>query len=86
MVIKKTMQDIQERPYNKETSNDYVKSLINFLKVENKTKNTVIQILSENQSYFPKPNKDILQRNSYSSRKISSKKDMKGTLVSRTLL
>ena len=36
------MQDIQEHPYNKETSNDYVKSLINFLKVENKTKNTVI--------------------------------------------
>ena len=61
-------------------------TLINFLKVENKTKNTVIQILSENQSYFSKPNKDVLQRNSYSSRKISSKKDMKGTLASRTLL
>ena len=27
---------------------------INFLKEENKTKNTVIQILSENQSYFLK--------------------------------
>ena len=78
------MQDVQERPYNKETSNDYVKSLINFLKVENKTKNTVIQILS-NQSYFSKPNKDVIQRNSHSSRKISSKKDMKGTLASSTL-
>ena len=55
-VIKKTIQDIQERRNNKET-NGYVKSLtdqINFLKAENKTKNTIIQILSENQSYFSK--------------------------------
>ena len=38
-------------------NNDYVTSLIdqiNFLKEENKTKNTIIQILSENQSYFSK--------------------------------
>ena len=55
-VIKKTIQDIQERRNNKETYG-YVKSLtdqINFLKAENKTKNTIIQILSENQSYFSK--------------------------------
>ena len=56
-VIKKTLQDIQELPNNKETNNGYVTSLtdqINFLKEENKTKNTIIQILSENQSYFSK--------------------------------
>ena len=56
-VIKKTMQDIQEPFNNKETNNGYVTSLtdqINFLKEENKTKNTIIQILSENQSYFSK--------------------------------
>ena len=56
-VIKKTIQDIQERPNNKETNNDYVTSLtaqINFLKEENETKNTIIRILSENQSYFSK--------------------------------
>ena len=56
-VIKKTMQDIQEPPNNKETNNGYVTSLadqINFLKEENKAKNTIIQILSENQSYFSK--------------------------------
>ena len=54
-VIKKTIQDIQERPNNKETSNGYVTSLadqINFLKEENKTKTTILQILSENQTYF----------------------------------
>ena len=53
----KTLQDIQELPNNKETSNGYITSLtdqINFLKEENKTKNTIIQILSENQSYFSK--------------------------------
>ena len=53
-VIKKTLQDIQELPNNKETNNGYITSLtdqINFLKEENKTKNTIIQILSENQSY-----------------------------------
>ena len=46
-VIKKTIQDIQELPNNKETNNGYVTSLtdqINFLKEENKTKNTIIQI------------------------------------------
>ena len=56
-VIKKTLQDMQELPNNKETNNGYVTSLtdqINFLKEENKTKNTIIQILSENQSYFSK--------------------------------
>ena len=55
--IKKTLQDIQELPNNKETNNGYVTSLtdqINFLKEENKTKNAIIQILSENQSYFSK--------------------------------
>ena len=44
-VIKKTIQDIQELPNNKETNNGYVTSLtdqINFLKEENKTKNTII--------------------------------------------
>ena len=44
-VIKKTMQDIQELPNNKEPNNGYVKSLtdqIKFLKEENKTKNTMI--------------------------------------------
>ena len=48
---------MQECPTNKETNNDYVTSLtdqINFLREENKTKNTIIQILSENQSYFSK--------------------------------
>ena len=56
-VIKKTLQDIQELPNNKETNNGYLKSLtdqINFLKEENKTKNTIVQILSENQSYLSK--------------------------------
>ena len=56
-VIKKTMQDIQEPSNNKETNNGYVTSLtdqINFLKEENKATNTIIQILSENQSYFSK--------------------------------
>ena len=50
-VIKKTLQDIQELPNNKETNNGYVTSLtdqINFLKEDKKTKNTIIQILSEN--------------------------------------
>ena len=48
---------MQELPNNKETNNGYLTSLtdqINFLKEENKTKNTVIQILSENQNYFSK--------------------------------
>ena len=56
-VINKTLKDIQELPNNKETNNSYVTSLtdqINFLKEENKTKNTIIQISSENQSYFSK--------------------------------
>ena len=56
-VIKKTLQDIQELPNNKETSNGYIKSLtdqINFLKEENKTKNTIIQSLSENQGCLSK--------------------------------
>ena len=56
-VINKTLKDIQELPNNKETNNSYVTSLtdqINFLKEENKTKNTLIQISSENQSYFSK--------------------------------
>ena len=42
------MQDIPERRNNKETNTDYIKSLIDqigFLKKENKTKNTIIQIL-----------------------------------------
>ena len=44
-VIKKTIQDIQELPNNKETNNAHVTSLtdqINFLNEENKTKNTII--------------------------------------------
>ena len=48
---------MQELPNKKETNNGYASSLtdpINFLKEENKTKNTVIQILSENRSYFSK--------------------------------
>ena len=56
-VIKKTLQVIQELPNNKETNTGYITSLtdqINFLKEENKTKNTIIQMLSENQSYFSK--------------------------------
>ena len=56
-MIKKTLQDIQELPNNNETNNGYVTLLIdeiNFLKEENKTKNTIIQILSGNQSYFSK--------------------------------
>ena len=51
------MQDIQERPNNKESNNGYVTSLTdqtNFLKEKDKTKITIIQILSENQSYFLK--------------------------------
>ena len=55
--MKKTIQEIRELPNNKETKNGYVTSLtdqINFLKEESKTKNTIIQILSENQSYFSK--------------------------------
>ena len=53
-LTKKTLQDIQELSNSKETNNGYVTSVtdqINFLKEENKTKNTIIQILSENQSY-----------------------------------
>ena len=56
-IIKRTIQGIQERPNKKETNNVYVTSLteqINFIKEENKTKNTIIQILSENQNYFSK--------------------------------
>ena len=54
------MQDLQELPNNKETNNRYVTSLndkIKFLKKENKTKNIIIQILSENQSCFSKQSK-----------------------------
>ena len=57
LVTKKTMQDIQDRPNNKETNTDYVTLLIdqiNFLKEENNTKNTIMKILSDNQSYFLK--------------------------------
>ena len=56
-VIKKTLQDIQELPNNKETNNGYLTSLTNqrnFLKEENKTKNTIIPVLSENQSHLSK--------------------------------
>ena len=56
-IIKKTKQDIQKHPNNKETNNDYVMWLIDeikFLKEENKKKNSIILILSENQSYFSK--------------------------------
>ena len=54
-VIKKTLQDIQELPNNKETNNGYVTSLTDQINLEeNKTKNTIIQILSENQSYYSK--------------------------------
>ena len=53
----KSLQDIQEFPYNKETNNEYVMRLndqINFMKKENKTNNAKIQILSENQNCFSK--------------------------------
>ena len=54
-VITKTLQDIQELPNNKETNCSYLTSLtdqITFLKEENKTKNTIIQILSEKQLFL----------------------------------
>ena len=73
-VIKKTLQDMQELPNNKETNNGYLTSLtdqINFLKEENKTKNTVIQILSENQSYFLKQTET---KNSYFLKRFRRKK------------
>ena len=53
----KSLQDIQELPYNKETNDEYVMRLndqINFMKKENKTNNAKIQILSENQNCFSK--------------------------------
>lgn len=53
----KSLQDIQELPYNKETNDEYVMRLndqINFMKKENKTNNSKIQILSENQNCFSK--------------------------------
>ena len=59
------MQDIQERPNNKESNNGYVTSLTdqtNFLKEKDKTKITIIQILSENQSYLLKQSEN---NNSY---------------------
>ena len=45
---------MEERPNRKETNNGYITDQINFLKEENKTKNTIIQISSDNQSYFSK--------------------------------
>ena len=48
---------MQERPNNKEMNNGNVTSStdqINFLKKKNKTKNTITQILSENQNYLSK--------------------------------
>ena len=51
------MEEIRERPNNKKANYDYVTSFIDqidFLKEQNKTKNTIIQVLSENQSYFSK--------------------------------
>ena len=51
------MEEIRERSNNKKANYDYVTSLIDqidFLKEQNKTKNTIIQVLSENQSYFSK--------------------------------
>ena len=53
----KSLQDIQEFPYNKETNDEYVMRLndqINFMKKENKTNNAKIHILSENQNCFSK--------------------------------
>ena len=77
-VIKKTLQDMQELPNNKETNNGYVTSLtdqINFLKEDSKTKNAIIQVLSENQSYFSKHGKN---KNSYFLKKFL-KKELKVT-------
>ena len=76
--IKKTLQDMQELPNNKETNNGYVTSLtdqINFLKEDSKTKNAIIQVLSENQSYFSKHGKN---KNSYFLKKFL-KKELKVT-------
>ena len=39
---------MEERPNRKETNNGYITDQINFLKEENKTKNTIIQISSDN--------------------------------------
>ena len=57
LIKKATVQDIQERPNNKETNNGYGTSLtdqIYFLKKENKTKNIIIQILSDKESCLSK--------------------------------
>ena len=69
---------MQELPNNKETNNGYVTSLtdqINFLKEDSKTKNAIIQVLSENQSYFSKHGKN---KNSYFLKKFL-KKELKVT-------
>ena len=83
-VIKKTLQDMQELPNNKETNNGYLMSLtdqINFLKEENKTKNTVIQILSENQSYLSKQSE---KQEFILPKKVSQEKKLKVTQLKVT--
>ena len=83
-VIKKTLQDMQELPNNKETNNGYLTSLtdqINFLKEENKTKNTVIQILSESQSYLSKQSE---KQEFILPKKVSQEKKLKVTQLKVT--
>ena len=56
-VIRKLWRKYENVLITKKTNYDYVTLLIdqiNFLKEQNKTKNTIIQVLSENQSYFSK--------------------------------
>ena len=60
-------------------NNDYVMSLIDqiyFLKEKNKTKNAIIQILSENKSYFSK----LVQQQEFKfAKKVSPKKNISST-------
>ena len=75
---------MQELPNNKETNNGYLTSLtdqINFLKEENKTKNTVIQILSENQSYLSKQSE---KQEFILPKKVSQEKKLKVTQLKVT--
>ena len=75
---------MQELPNNKETNNGYLTSLtdqINFLKEENKTKNTAIQILSENQSYLSKQSE---KQEFILPKKVSQKKKLKVTQLKVT--
>ena len=60
-----------------DTNSYYVTSLIdqiNFFQKENNTKNTIIQILSENQSYFSKQSQ---KQEFIFPKKVSQKKNLK---------